>query len=267
MFSGRVKSNALRIKLVILLSFIALFCFENDSSPQEGVYYKTSDTHLGHYLSSLPGNINLDSVINNQLFLQKGSLLYTENPFEYYNQHTKHKKTGRSLVHKCKYCMRRYLRNKGSNRHSAHRRKSNNARKQQPRKSYLSRGTFEWPIDSDKFWISCYFGRRARGRMHNGLDLAAIGGTPVRASAPGIVEMAMPAGTFGNMVLIRHKNGYKTRYAHLRDIAVTRGSFVPRGKLIGRVGHTGRVMGKTGDHLHFEILANNKPINPMYLLA
>jgi len=103
--------------------------------------------------------------------------------------------------------------------------------------------------------------------MHKGIDLAAMRGTPVKACSSGIVEMATRAGTFGNMVLIRHSNGYKSRYAHLKKITVPQGTFVSRGKVIGYVGNTGRVSGKTGDHLHFEVLAKNTPVNPIYFLV
>ena len=157
-------------------------------------------------------------------------------------------------IHSCKYCRRRRLNNKRQNN------KPSNYRE-------MHRGMFKWPIIRDKFWISTYYGRRSRGRMHKGVDLAALRGTPVRASASGVVELSCNAGTFGNMVLIRHNNVFKSRYAHLKKFIVFPGDRVIKGQIIGYVGNTGRVSGDNGDHLHFEIISNERPINPIYMLV
>ncbi len=126
---------------------------------------------------------------------------------------------------------------------------------------------FRWPIKMDKFWISGYYGSRSRGRLHAGLDLAANKGTPVYAASDGVVEFAKNAGSFGNMVLVKHEANFKSRYAHLNRIVVPRRKFIKRGELIGFVGNTGNVSGKNGNHLHFEVLFNNRPINPIKVLS
>lgn len=125
---------------------------------------------------------------------------------------------------------------------------------------------FSWPIPRHQFWISSFYGWRARGRLHAGLDLASPKGTPVRAAADGIVAEARNAGSFGNMVLIAHNRVFKSRYAHLLRIRTRAGAFVKKGDLIGYVGNTGRVSGRNGHHLHFEVLVHNKTINPMRVM-
>ena len=98
---------------------------------------------------------------------------------------------------------------------------------------------------------------------HPGFDLAAATGTPVCAAAAGTVSHAGPAGTYGNLVTIRHDNGYETRYAHLSAVNINPGERVEVGQLIGKVGTTGY---STGPHLHFEVRHDGKTIDPAPLL-
>ena len=98
---------------------------------------------------------------------------------------------------------------------------------------------------------------------HPGFDLAAPTGTPVSAAAGGTVTHAGPAGTYGNLVTIRHDNGYETRYAHLSAVNINPGERVEAGQLIGKVGTTGY---STGPHLHFEVRHDGKPLDPAPLL-
>jgi murein DD-endopeptidase MepM/ murein hydrolase activator NlpD len=98
---------------------------------------------------------------------------------------------------------------------------------------------------------------------HPGLDLAAPTGTPVAAAAGGQVTHAGPAGTYGNLVTIRHPNGFETRYAHLSAVAVHEGDRVDAGTQVGNVGTTGR---STGPHLHFEVRQDGKTLDPADLL-
>ena len=98
-------------------------------------------------------------------------------------------------------------------------------------------------------------------RAHNGTDYVAPKGTPVSAMANGQVLAAGRQGGYGNLVVIRHPNGYKTFYGHLSGFArgVRKGSSVTQGQLIGYVGSTGI---STGPHLHFEMRVNDRPVNP-----
>jgi murein DD-endopeptidase MepM/ murein hydrolase activator NlpD len=98
---------------------------------------------------------------------------------------------------------------------------------------------------------------------HPGFDLAAPTGTPVSAAAGGTVVHAGPAGTYGNLITIRHDNGYETRYAHLSEVDTNPGQRVEAGQLIGKVGTTGY---STGPHLHFEVRHDGKTIDPAPLL-
>lgn len=98
---------------------------------------------------------------------------------------------------------------------------------------------------------------------HGGFDLAAKTGTPVGAAAAGTVTHAGPAGTYGNLVIVEHANGYSTRYAHLSKVGVQKGQHVEPHTHVGDVGSTGY---STGPHLHFEVRKDGKAIDPEPLL-
>jgi murein DD-endopeptidase MepM/ murein hydrolase activator NlpD len=123
-----------------------------------------------------------------------------------------------------------------------------------------------WPLAG---WLSSGFGKRSDpltggADFHAGLDIAADRGTPARATADGTVESAGYNGDYGNAVLINHGFGISTRFGHLSAFAVHAGQQIHRGEVVGYVGSTGRT---TGPHLHYEILLNGQPINPLRLLA
>ena len=101
-------------------------------------------------------------------------------------------------------------------------------------------------------------------KMHKGVDFAAPIGTPVYAGGNGIVEMVRVNGGYGKYIRIRHNNEYKTAYAHLNSYkkGISKGVRVNQGDVIGYVGSTGR---STGPHLHYEIIYQNKQINPLKL--
>ena len=98
--------------------------------------------------------------------------------------------------------------------------------------------------------------------MHKGVDFGAPKGTPIVAAGSGVVQKAGWFGNYGRYVRIRHTSRYSTAYAHMTRIAngVTPGARVRQGQVIGYVGSTGR---STGPHLHYEVLVNNRQVNPM----
>ena len=98
--------------------------------------------------------------------------------------------------------------------------------------------------------------------FHSGVDLAVMPGTPVSATAPGIVKVAGPAEGYGVAVYLDHGHGIETRYGHLQKAGVTRGQRVERGDVVGLSGNTGR---STGPHLHYEVLMNGRPVDPRRL--
>jgi len=100
--------------------------------------------------------------------------------------------------------------------------------------------------------------------MHTGVDFAAPRGTPILAAGEGTVERANRYGGYGNYIRIRHSDGYKTAYAHLKNFArgVKKGTYVKQDQVIGYVGTTGR---STGPHLHYEVHLHGKKINPRRL--
>ncbi len=95
---------------------------------------------------------------------------------------------------------------------------------------------------------------------HRGIDLAASAGSPVEATADGIVASAGWAGGYGLCVTVSHGGGLQTRYGHLSRLTVAAGQQVHRGDLIGLVGSTGL---STGPHLHYEVRVNGQAINPL----
>ena len=100
--------------------------------------------------------------------------------------------------------------------------------------------------------------------FHAGIDIATQTGNRVIVSADGLVIQSTFRKDYGNYIIVLHNNGTKTLYAHLKSCLVKPGARVTRGQSIGLVGSTGK---STAPHLHYEVLVNNKPINPMdYIL-
>ncbi len=127
-----------------------------------------------------------------------------------------------------------------------------------------SKKGFLWPAPSCHY-VSSAYGWRSRG-WHKGIDLVRSGGgalgTPVIASRSGRVEVVQRSNSgYGNMILINHGDGYKTRYAHMvsGSMTVSVGEYVEAGQTIGKVGSTGN---STGPHLHFEVIYNGETYNP-----
>lgn len=121
------------------------------------------------------------------------------------------------------------------------------------------------PVRGARFTSS--FGYRkhpvhGKRKMHGGVDWAAKRGTPILAAGNGVVEAAGRKGGYGNYIRLRHANGYKTAFAHLHGFAknLRVGMKVRQGQIIGYVGSTGY---STGPHLHYEVLVNNRRVNPM----
>ena len=115
--------------------------------------------------------------------------------------------------------------------------------------------------------LSSSFGHRKHpvsgfNAMHKGVDFAAPRGTPIIAAGSGVIREAGWKGSFGRYIRIRHNSTYDTAYAHMSRIApnIHPGSRVKQGEIIGYVGSTGR---STGAHLHYEVLVNNRQVNPM----
>jgi murein DD-endopeptidase MepM/ murein hydrolase activator NlpD len=123
-----------------------------------------------------------------------------------------------------------------------------------------------WPA---RGWLSSTMGRRSDpftgdSDFHAGLDIAGERGQPVFATAAGTVNHVGFQGGYGNLIVLDHGFGLQTRYGHLLNYSVKQGAQVKRGDVIGHVGNTGR---STGYHLHYEVLANGKLLNPLKLLS
>jgi murein DD-endopeptidase MepM/ murein hydrolase activator NlpD len=123
-----------------------------------------------------------------------------------------------------------------------------------------------WPAYG---WLSSGMGPRrdpvTGGRdYHSGLDIAGERGQPVYATAAGTVRHIGHQGAYGNLIVLDHGFGLESRYGHLLKYEVKPGAKVQRGDIIGQVGATGRA---TGYHLHYEVVANGRLINPLQLLT
>jgi murein DD-endopeptidase MepM/ murein hydrolase activator NlpD len=119
------------------------------------------------------------------------------------------------------------------------------------------------PVDELKLTSS--FGVRSdpfRGTaaMHAGIDIPGKVGTPIYATADGVVSRSERAGAYGNLVEVNHGKGIQTRYAHLSKLIVSPNTRVKRGQLIGLMGSTGR---STGSHLHYEVRIDGRPVDPL----
>lgn len=126
-----------------------------------------------------------------------------------------------------------------------------------PRPEPRSKDTFLWPVQGR---VISRYGPKAGGLHNDGVNIAAPRGTAVRAAENGVVVYSgSDLKGFGNMVLVKHADGYVTAYAHTSDVLVQRGDRVRRGQAIARVGSTGNV---DRPQLHFEIRKGRKAINP-----
>ena len=131
----------------------------------------------------------------------------------------------------------------------------------------VKKSILKTPLDGAR--ISSNYGMRKHpisgfNKMHKGVDFAAPTGTPIYAGGNGVIEYVGRNGGYGKYIRLRHNNGYKTAYAHLSDYkeGISKGKRVNQGEVIGYVGSTGN---STGPHLHYEIIYQNKHINPLKL--
>jgi murein DD-endopeptidase MepM/ murein hydrolase activator NlpD len=120
---------------------------------------------------------------------------------------------------------------------------------------------FIWPV-GEVVRISSVLGFRGR-EFHTGLDIPAAKGSVVRAAMEGQVIYEGYQGGYGNMLDIQHRNGFITRYGHNTVVLVKKGEFVKKGQAIALAGSSGR---STGSHVHFEILCNSIPLDPLDFL-
>lgn len=116
--------------------------------------------------------------------------------------------------------------------------------------------TSNFGIRSDPF--------RGTAAMHAGVDIPGPVGTPIYATADGIVSHAGRQGAYGNLVEVNHGKGISTRYAHLSKVVATANGRVRRGQIIGLMGSTGR---STGSHLHYEVRIDGRAVNPIPFLT
>lgn len=124
--------------------------------------------------------------------------------------------------------------------------------------------TFINPLQDENYKISSSYGWRInpftkKKKMHIGIDLKAKMDTPVQATAAGVVVFSGEKGNYGNLVIIKHAEGFTSQYGQLNKCLVEKGREVKAGDVIGRVGSSGR---STGPHLHFELIKDNKRVNP-----
>ena len=117
--------------------------------------------------------------------------------------------------------------------------------------------SFRWPVRGR---VIAGFGPKPSGQQNDGINVAVPEGTPIKAADDGVVAYAgNELKTYGNLVLVRHANGYVTAYAHASEILVKRDDPVKRGQVIAKAGQTGTV---AAPQLHFEIRKGSTPIDP-----
>jgi murein DD-endopeptidase MepM/ murein hydrolase activator NlpD len=122
--------------------------------------------------------------------------------------------------------------------------------------------SFRWPARGR---VIAGFGSKPNGVQNDGINLAVPEGTPIKAADDGVVAYAgNELKGYGNLVLIRHSNGYVSAYAHARELLVKRGDTIRRGQVIAHAGQTGNV---TSPQLHFEIRKGSTPVDPTQFLG
>src|SRR6266566_8734756 len=121
--------------------------------------------------------------------------------------------------------------------------------------------TFRWPVRGK---VITSYGAKTNGKSNDGINLAVPEGTPVKAAEDGVVAYAgNELKGYGNLVLVRHSNGYVTAYAHASELMVKRGDTIKRGQTIAKSGQSGEV---GSPQLHFEIRKGSSPVDPLQFL-
>jgi murein DD-endopeptidase MepM/ murein hydrolase activator NlpD len=121
--------------------------------------------------------------------------------------------------------------------------------------------TFRWPVRGK---VVTGYGAKTNGKSNDGINVAVPEGTPVKAAEDGVVAYSgNELKGYGNLVLVRHSNGYVTAYAHASEIMVKRGDTIKRGQVIAKSGQSGEV---SSPQLHFEIRKGSSPVDPLQFL-
>jgi murein DD-endopeptidase MepM/ murein hydrolase activator NlpD len=123
-----------------------------------------------------------------------------------------------------------------------------------------SNGPFSWPL---RGVLYARFGRKGK-EPHDGIDLAAPAGSPVKTAAPGVTLFAGEQKGYGFIVIVEHTGGLVTLYAHNRDLRVKTGQRVREGQVVATVGDSGKT---SGPHLHFEVRRDGVPVDPLDYLG
>jgi murein DD-endopeptidase MepM/ murein hydrolase activator NlpD len=138
---------------------------------------------------------------------------------------------------------------------------SGNVSEEDAKASSSASPAFRWPVRGR---IIAGFGPKPNGQQNDGINLAVPEGTPVKAAEDGVVAYAgNELKGYGNLVLVRHPNGFVTAYAHASELLVKRGDTIKRGQTIAKAGQTGTV---TSPQLHFEIRKGSSPVDPTQYL-
>jgi murein DD-endopeptidase MepM/ murein hydrolase activator NlpD len=121
--------------------------------------------------------------------------------------------------------------------------------------------TFRWPVRGK---VITTYGAKTNGKSNDGINLAVPEGTPVKAAEDGVVAYSgNELKGYGNLILVRHTNGYVTAYAHASELLVKRGDSIKRGQVIAKSGQSGEV---GSPQLHFEIRKGSVPVDPLQFL-
>jgi murein DD-endopeptidase MepM/ murein hydrolase activator NlpD len=134
------------------------------------------------------------------------------------------------------------------------------ARSTPPPRPVARAGTLEWPL---RGVLYARFGRKGKA-PHDGIDLSAPAGTPVKTAGEGKVLFAGPQQGYGLLVIVEHAHGLVSVYAHNRDLRVRTGQALREGQVIATVGESGKT---SGPHLHFEVRQDGDPVDPLPLLG
>jgi murein DD-endopeptidase MepM/ murein hydrolase activator NlpD len=134
-------------------------------------------------------------------------------------------------------------------------------RRSSPAKPLARCRPFRWPVRGK---VITSYGAKTNGKANDGINLAVPEGTPVKAAEDGVVAYSgNELKGYGNLILVRHSNGYVTAYAHASELMVKRGDTIKRGQIIAKSGQSGEV---GSPQLHFEIRKGSSPVDPLQFL-
>lgn len=238
-----------KLVVVVILSLFLFGCVT--AYDGKGKFHKVRSgetlVHIARIYGADPQEVAELNNIQNLSEMEVGSKLYLP---------SKPKRIGYK-----KLPFEKYLQDDSAKKSSKKAKRSKRGRVEEPASAGIEvdHSKFLWPVNGK---LTSNFGIRG-GRRHDGIDVGAAKGTPIKAADAGKVVFSGKMKGYGNLIILKHKDGFFTVYAHNDKNLAKKEQAVKRGQLIGKVGRTGRA---SGPHLHFEVRKGQTARNPLFFL-